>query len=326
MKRTVRTLGLIALLLVIVALLAPYLLPLPAGIDPAALADPEGAFVEVDDLQVADLRAYYTAAGPEDGPPVLLLHGLGGSTFSWRENMAALAATGYRAIALDRPGFGLTDKPLDYDYGHAAQADFVAAFMDVLGIDRAVLVGHSAGGSVIAHTAARHPDRVRALVYVDGAVGSTDGRPEWVGGLVAFPPLTRWVQVLAPVIITPERFNGLLASAYGPDFDVTPEVEAGYARVLQTEDWQNGFVGLVRDAGGNTLSQETIAALEVPTLITWGELDTWIPLAQGEALRALLPGAVWRTYPDAGHLPMEEAPEAFNRDLIAFLDGLPEQP
>src|SRR5690606_1235794 len=119
-----------------------------------------------------------------------------------------------------------------------------------------------------------------------------------------------------------ERFNDLLASAYGPAFTVTPEVAAGYARVLHTEDWPNGFVGLVRAAGGNLLSQEAVAAITAPSLIQWGELDTWIPLAQGAALRDLLPGATWRTYPEAGHLPMEETPDAFNRDLIAFLSDL----
>ena len=319
MRRAFRVIGLVIVALLAAGLLVPYLLRLPDGADPATLADPDGAFAEV-----GGLRTYYLSSGPEDGTPVILLHGLGGSTFSWRENMDALAEAGYRAIALDRPGFGLTDKPLNFDYGHANQADFTVGFMDALGIEQAVLVGHSAGGSVIAHTAARHPERVRALVYVDGAVGDDTNRPEWVGGLVSFPPITRWVQVLAPVIVSPERFTDLLASAYGPEFTVTPEVDAGYARVLQTQDWQNGLVGLVRDASGNTLPRAEVASVDAPTLITWGELDTWIPLAQGEALRDLLPGAEWRTYPDAGHLPMEEAPDAFNRDLIAFLDTLPE--
>jgi pimeloyl-ACP methyl ester carboxylesterase len=316
MKHAGRVVGWAMLAILLAFLGAPYLLPMAAGTDSAALADPDGAFVDV-----AGVRTYYVAIGPEDGLPVLLLHGMGGSTFSWRENLPALAEAGYRAIAFDRPGFGLTDKPLNFDYSHAHQADFTIAFMDALGIDRAALVGHSAGGSVIAHTAARHPERVSAVVYVDGAVGGAGGPPQWIGGIVAFPPLTRWVQVLAPALITPERFNGLLASAYGPGFTVTPEVTAGYARVLQTRDWPNGFVGLVRDTGGNLLPQAAVAAITAQTLIQWGALDTWIPLAQGEALRDLLPDATWRTYPDAGHLPMEEAPEAFNRDLIAFLNG-----
>lgn len=319
MKRLGRAIGLAVLLLVAIFLIGPYLLPLPTGAAPSTLADPEGTFVEVNGLQT-----YYVATGPETGDPVILLHGLGGSTFSWRENLDALAAAGYRAIAVDRPGFGLTAKPLAFDYGHANQADFVVGFMDALGIDQAVLVGHSAGGGVIAHTAALHAERVAALVYVDGAVGSSTNRPEWLGGVVAFPPITRWVQVLAPVIVSRDRFTGLLASAYGPAFEVTPAIEAGYARVLDANDWQNGLVGLVRDAAGNALPQDTVAELTAPTLIMWGELDTWITLAQGEALLELLPFAEWRTYPDAGHLPMEEAPDAFNRDLIAFLDGLSE--
>lgn len=318
MKRARRILAIIALLILFIALIVPYLIPLQPGVDPTTLADPNGAFVDVNGL-----RIYYVAAGPGDGAPVLLLHGLGGSTFSWRENMDALATAGYRAIALDRPGFGLTDKPLNFDYGHANQADIVVGFMDTLGIEQAVLVGHSAGGGIIAHTASLYPERVSALVYVDGAVGDDVQRPEWVGSVVAFPPLTRWVQVLAPAIVSRERFTGLLASAYGPTFEVTPAIEAGYARVLDTTNWQIGLVGLVRDAAGNTLPRDTVAAIDVPTLITWGELDTWISLAQGESLRDLLPFAEWRTYPEAGHLPMEETPDAFNRDLIAFLDGLP---
>jgi pimeloyl-ACP methyl ester carboxylesterase len=317
MKKVLRRIGLLALFIVAALLIIPFLLPIPPETPPTTLADSAGQFVTVDGLQT-----YLIEAGPADGQAVILLHGLGGSTFSWRLNMDALADAGYRAIAIDRPGFGLTDKPLDFDYGHPSQADFVAALMDELAIERAVMVGHSAGGGVIAQIAVRHPDRVAGLVFVDGAVLSRSSGQESLGGIVAFPPLTRWVQVLAGSFLTPERFNDLLASAYGPDFEVTQEVENGYARVLDTENWQNGFVGLVRDAGNNYLPEATIATITAPTLIVWGAADTWVPEASGEQLRELLPQAKWRSYPNIGHLPMEEIPDAFNADLIAFLDGL----
>lgn len=318
MKKSVRVIGLLGLATVIAILIIPYLIPLPGGTDPVALADPGGSFVTVNGV-----RVYILQDGPADGPAVLLLHGLGGSTFSWRENIAALAAAGYRVIAFDRPGFGLSDKPLALDYAHPAQADFAIALMDVLGIERAVLIGHSAGGNVIAHMAIRHPVRVSGLVIVDGAIVGGTGGPAFLSALIHFPPLTRWIQVLAPAVVTPERFSGLLASAYGPAFTVTEEISAGYGRVLQTEGWQNGFVGLVRDAGRNQLDLNAVARISIPTLIIWGEADTWVPVSDGETLRDLIPGAAWIAYPGVGHLPMEEAPEAFNRDVIAFLESLP---
>lgn len=320
MRKSIRIIGLLALTVLIAILIIPYLIPLPGGTDPVALADPGGSFVTVNSV-----RVYTLQDGPADGPAVLLLHGLGGSTFSWRENITALAAAGYRVIAFDRPGFGLSDKPLELDYAHPAQADFAIDLMDVLGVERAVLIGHSAGGNVIAHMAVRHPTRVSGLVIVDGAIVGGTGGPVFLGPLISFPPLTRWIQVLAPAVVTPERFNSLLASAYGPGFTVTDEISAGYGRVLQTEGWQNGFVGLVRDAGRNRLDLDAVATISAPTLIVWGEADTWVPVSDGETLRDLIPGASWVAYPGVGHLPMEEVPETFNRDVIAFLDSLPRQ-
>lgn len=303
------------LLLAFVLFVLPFFIPLPVqGQDPATLADPDGQFVTVDGIGV-----YYIEAGDPEGEVLLLLHGFGGSTFSWRENIDALAEAGYRVIAFDRPGFGLSDKEFDYDYSVAAQADFTVRLMDALDIDRATLVGHSAGGGVIAQVAVRHPERVERLVLVDGAVRLNQQYNPLMGTLASFQPSARWARIAMRGLLTEERFTEILASAYGDPAFVDETVAAGYARVLQTPRWDEALLGMMRDMGDSTITDEQLGQIGVPTLLMWGGADTWVPLSNGEALRDLIPGSALKIYPDVGHLPMEEAPAEFNRDLLAFL-------
>jgi pimeloyl-ACP methyl ester carboxylesterase len=109
---------------------------------------------------------------------VILLHGFGGSTFSWRLTLPALADAGYSAVALDLRGFGLSDKDGGADHGHAAQARYVAALMDELAIQDAVVVGHSMGGNVAAHLAVHAPPDLRRRLHLSARdhAGARDER------------------------------------------------------------------------------------------------------------------------------------------------------
>lgn len=306
-------------------LVGPYLIPLPAqpDLDPAELAPAAGRFVTV-----AGTRTFVEEAGPADGPAVVLVHGFGGLTYSWRYTLPVLAAAGYHALALDLRGFGLSDKRLADDFSHAAQADFVADVMTAAGLERAVLVGHSMGGSVIAHFAERHPERVRALVFVDGAVrvagagqargGSVVGVPAWLGTLAGFPPFQRWGQLVLRTFVTRARMTDVQRSAYYRQELVTADVIEGYLKVQKIKDWELALLGVLRDSGRNELPQP-LTTISAPALVIWGAHDPWIPLADGEALHAALPGSGWVVIPESGHLPMEEAPDAFNAALLDFL-------
>ena len=295
----------------------PFLIPLPGEqVDPAALADPDGQFIAVNGV-----RAYVLVRGPADGQPAVLLHGLFGSTFTWRHTLDGLAAAGYRAIAFDRPGAGLSDKPADLDYSHPAAADFTAALLDALGVERAVVVGHSAGGNVAAHLALRHPDRVGRLALADAAIVGPAGPPGFVGAIVAFPPFTRWGQIGLRAFFTPERLGNAVAGFYADPATLTPEVQDGYWRAFRTSGWELGLIGLTRDAAGNRLADAQVSQIAAPALLVWGERDTLTPLDQAERLRALLPDAALTVIPAAGHQPMEEAPDAFNAALLAWLAG-----
>lgn len=313
-------------------LVVPMLIPLPpVGADPATFAEPDGRFITVNGLQT-----YLREQGDPAAPTVLLLHGFGGSTFSWRNTLTPLAEAGFHVIAFDRPPYGLSAKTGDgIPYTGSAGADFTVALMDVLSIERATLVGHSAGGGVVAYFAVRYPERVNDLVFVDGAV-RIDGQqqpggsgrvssdlsiPPVVNSLLGFEPIHRLAQLIIRSQVRPDAFADLQRSAYYDPADVTPEVAAGYAEQLQVYGWDEALINILRGAAFQDvpLTREQLGAVSAPTLILWGADDPWIPLSAGESLADALPNDQLISYPQVGHLPMEENVEGFNRDLIAFL-------
>lgn len=306
-----------------VLVVGPFLVPLPATADRPAEdvardLGQAGSLVEADGT-----RAWVEEAGPVDGPPIVLVHGFGGSAWSWRETVPALAEAGYRVVALDLANFGLSDKSWDRDTSHARQADLVAAVLDELGIDGATIVGHSMGANVLAWLAARHPERVERAVLVDAATGpaaAADGGGP-VGTLLQLPNVRRIGQLLLRGVVDEERLAGILGSAYADPSRATPGALAGYAAALQTAGWDDALLAIVRDGGADAPPAPIGELLRVPTLVVWGRDDRWIPLAAGEDLRAALPDAEWRIIDDAGHLPMEEQPDAFNATLLAWLES-----
>ncbi len=191
--------------------------------------------------------------------------------------------------------------------------------MDTLNIGRATLVGHSAGGGLVLRFAVRHPARVTRLVVVDGAFGGSGGPAGMVGALLRVPPVAGWARVAVRLLLTPARFEQILASAYHDPAHAAPDVLAGYAEPLYLAGWDEGLVGMFRDAGGAPPDLEALARSDTPMLLMWGEEDTWVSIEEGRALHAQLPGADWVAYTGAGHLPMEESPEMFHRDLLNFL-------
>ncbi len=293
------------------------------------LADPDGAFVTLDGVEF-----YYIALGDEDAPVVMLLHGFGGSTFTWRDNMGVFAEAGYRVVAYDRPPFGLSDKTPKLDLSPSTQADQAIALMDALGIETATFIGHSAGGGVISYIMAQYPERVDAVVFVAGGAAVPSQNPEStpepnsggspIGGIAGvaanLDPENPMAQNLVRQFLTPDRFVGILISAYHPSFEVTQDIRDGYARVLRVTGWEGALISLfqARD-GGKPLNLEAYGLFDKPILIIWGEDDTWVPLHRGEAIHAFFSQSQLVTYPNVGHMPMEEATDLFNADVLTFL-------
>jgi len=284
---------------------------------PEAQLFPAGTEFTARYLQVDGTRIRYIDVGR--GAPVVFLHGLGASIYAWRRNLAAVAAAGFRVIAFDNRGFGLSDKP-PAPYDNAAYARLAIALMDSLRLTDAVLVGHSMGGAIAAQVAIEYPARVRGLVLVGSA------------GLGAREPLlfrvARW-PVLGPAALA-LRGRGftarLLRSTYFDPGKVTEaDVDQYYAPVAQPE-YGRALRGVLRQFRFTAL-EGRLDRIAAPTLVLWGEEDRWVPMGLGHALAAGITRSAFVSVPRAGHSVQEEAPDEVNHLVIRFLkDGLPRIP
>lgn len=314
--------------LLLLSVLGPFLVPVPPpeNTRPAVeLAGPDSRFVELDGFQVHYKEAANT--GPAAGQPALmLLHGFAASEFSWREVREPLAklAGGTRVIAYDRPAFGLTERPLDWQganpYATTTQASQVVRLMDALGIETAVLVGNSAGGTVAALAALEHPERIEALVLVDPAIYTGGGTPAAIRPLLHTPQADR----LGPLFVRRIQDWGLdfARSAWHDPSKITDEIWAGYTRPLQVENWDRGLWELVK-ASGSAGVAERLDELTLPILVVTGDDDRIVPTEDSVRLAGELPNAELAVIPNCGHVPHEECPQAFLEAVESFLQNLP---
>lgn len=220
------------------------------------------------------------------GPPVVLVHGLSGSTRWWARNVPALARR-FRVYVVDLAGFG---KSRGQPFVLAEGARALIRWMDALGIERASFVGHSMGGHIVADLAADFPERVERLVLVDAAALPLNGR--------AWLPSRAWVPGLRHL---PYGFLPTLAA----DF-----LRAGALTIA------GAFLSLWRADISVKLGK--IAA---PTLIVWGEHDLLVPASFGKALSEAIRGARLVVIPNTSHNPMWERAEPFNALVAEFLAG-----
>jgi pimeloyl-ACP methyl ester carboxylesterase len=308
--------------LVLVVVFGPFLVPVREmeGTSPVGdLAGPDSLFVDVDGL-----RVHYQSAGRGE-PVLLLLHGFTASTFSWREVMAPLAELG-TVVPFDRPSSGLTARPMPGDwegrspYSREAQSDLTVGLMDALKADEAVLIGHSAGGTIAALTALRYPERVRALILVDAAIYEGGGAPSWALPLLRLPQTRR----IGPLIARSVRRQGerLLERSWHDPSLITPEMHEGYQASFLVDDWDKALWELTLASRASDLA-ERLSELVLPTLVITGDDDRIVPTELSIRLADELSQAQLAVLEGCGHVPHEECPQAFLEAVMGFLDELP---
>jgi pimeloyl-ACP methyl ester carboxylesterase len=297
---------------VLAFLIVPFLISVETSgtLTESEAAGPGAQFVDVGGLTVHVETADYT--GDSDEPPVLvLLHGFGASTFSWREVLEPLAELG-DVVAYDRPAFGFTERPTQWEgtdpYGVPGNLELLDAIIDRFADARSViLVGHSAGGLIAGEYARLHPDRVDGLVLIAPAVLTTGGAPGWLAPVLAVPQIDR----LGPLLVQGIASSGeqLLEQSFADPAALTDAVRAGYRAPLTVAGWEAALWRLTTAPRDNGLA-EALDELTVPTLLLTGDSDTVVPTADTERLAGLLTAADLVVVERAGHLPHEERPDA----------------
>ena len=259
------------------------------------------------------LRLRLRDTGPRDGPAVILLHGFGASLDTWEPWARALSAR-YRVIRFDFPGFGLTGPDPTRDYTDAREMTILADLMDQLGVQRANLIGNSLGGRIAWNFAALHPDRVARLVLV-----SPDGfaSPGFEYGKAPKTPLM--MRVL-PYVAPRGLLKANLAAAYARPEGLSETTLTRYRDMLMAPGVRPAILARM----GQVILRDpapTLARIQAPTLLLWGEEDHMIPIGNAADYLRDLPHATLVRLPSLGHVPFEEDPVRSIAPVEHFLSG-----
>ena len=278
----------------------------PGRMYPAGEADVRSRFVAL----ASGLRVRAVEAGSASSPPIVLVPGWACTAWIYHRTIPALAEAGFRAIAVELKGHGLSDKPADpAEYTVESMRDHLIGILDALSIPVAGFVGHSMGGSIVAHVAAAAPDRVSRLAMV-APVGFAG-----VPGMTVFRALTSRAMVpLLPYMASRPLVRAMLQVVYGDIVAPTtrdveefraptqfPEFTRSLRNLLHRFDWEAEF-----------------PRLAVPHMVIAGSKDHLSPPSQaprygGENAAVVVEGA--------GHVLLSEAPDAVNAALTGFFRG-----
>jgi pimeloyl-ACP methyl ester carboxylesterase len=312
------TLIIVSTLLVLV-LVGPFLVPVGSVENtrpPQDLAGPDSIFLEINNLNV-----HLKRSGVGE-PALILLHGFGASTFSWREVIDPLSANGM-VIAYDRPAFGLTERPISWDganpYTQEGNIDLLIGLMDAMGIQQAILVGNSAGGTLATAFTLAHPERVQALIKVNAAIYQTRPDSPLLGLLLKTPQMDR----IGPLItrrLAGEQGDAFIRTAWSDPTPVetNPEIIAGYRKPLMADNWDRALWEHTKAARPPGLAQR-LGEIQVPTLVIAGADDQIVPLNNSLRLAEDIPGARLMVIENCGHLPQEECPGEFLAAINDFI-------
>jgi len=254
-------------------------------------------------------------AGPEDGPPVVFLHGTSGHLEAFSRNIGPHVDAGFRCHAIDMLGHGYTAKP-DYPYEIPRYVEHLEAYLDAQGLASAHMVGESLGGWVAGWLASDRPERVRSLQLV--AAGGTKANPEIMDRIRTS---TTKAVTEDDIDLTRQRLHLLM---FDGERDVSEELVEVRHAIYHQPSFQANLHNLlclqqmeVRQA--NLMTPDRLARITVPTLVVWGTNNPFGEVPEATAMHEDIAGSRLELFTECGHWPQHERAELFNPMSVAFI-------
>jgi len=267
-------------------------------------------------VQAGEVRLHCAAMGPQTGPLVVLLHGFPECWVTWRNQLPALAAAGFRAVAPDLRGYGESEKPRGVSaYRMEKLAGDVAALIRALGKDRADVVGHDWGGQVAWYVAIWHPQSVRRLALLN-----VPHPQRFARALFSLRQLRKsWYMFFFQLPFLAERF--MTDARLRTSFRYTTVRPGAYSEeeiriLLDAVRDRTGPLNYYRAALRHPARWKKI---EAETLVIWGERDRWLGAELAEPDPRWVPHARVERIPDASHWVQADQPARVNELLLGFL-------
>lgn len=281
--------------------------------------------LEHHDVALDQVRLHVVTAGPEDGVPVLLLHGFPEYWGGWRRQIDALVGAGHRVIVPDQRGYNLSDKPTRLsDYRRRVLAADVVGLIDWAGVERIALVGHDWGGAVAWFVAQHHPQRVERLIVLNmphlGVMRRALLGRQLARSWYVFAFQLPW---LAERALGRDGFaqleRAMFANSTAQPF--TDDELADYRRAWGQPGALRGMLAWYRAAVRYPLEAPASDRVTRPTLLIWGRQDQALGFELATASLVRCDQARLVVVDEAAHFVQHDAPERVNAEILAFLGG-----
>jgi len=263
-------------------------------------------------IKLRNVNINYIEKGKE-GNNILFLHGLGGNTSTFRYCIEKISKNN-KIYALDLKGFGYSERPLNSNYSLEEQAKILLEFLNKKNITKVIAVGHSMGGEITLLAYNMNPEKFSKIILIDSS--GLENSPRFLLKFINQPI----VDVIYYNLFNKESsFRKVLRTLFFDDTLIDKEVVQNYYTPFKIENSNKAYLNIMKGFKRYNIS-DILVDISIPTLVIWGENDTWIDVKYGYKFNKLIKNSKLEIIPEVGHLCIEEKHDITNKIIEDFIN------